>query len=228
MSEHGWRFFLDFLDAEEGDWVVVHGGASAVFRTSSLGSAAALARAIANAVGDDAPQLLMTLSALSVTVRLTRGMFRLEEEHVALAQRISALAREHSAHADRAAVQEVQVAIAARPADSDVGFWRAALGYDALAEDNAIDPIGHSSTVWMQELDEARPLRHAMHVDVSLGREFVSERLAAAIDAGGRIVLSEAPASWVLADPAGNRVCLAAWPDGAEPVSDSSDGGEQR
>jgi hypothetical protein len=40
----------------------------------------------------------------------------------------------------------------------------------------------------MQDLDEAKPLRHAMHVDVSVAREHVQARLAAALAAGGRIV----------------------------------------
>ena len=57
-----------------------------------------------------------------------------------------------------------------------------------LADDNAVDPLGHGSTVWMQELDPAKPLRHAMHVDVSVAREHVEARLAAALAAGGRIV----------------------------------------
>jgi 4a-hydroxytetrahydrobiopterin dehydratase len=68
----------------------------------------------------------------------------------------------------------------------------------------------------MQDLDEAKPLRHAMHVDVSVAREHVETRLAAALAAGGRIVDdSNAPAHWTLADRAGNRVCICAWPDGA-------------
>jgi 4a-hydroxytetrahydrobiopterin dehydratase len=68
----------------------------------------------------------------------------------------------------------------------------------------------------MQDLDEAKPLRHAMHVDVSVAREHVEARLAAALAAGGRIVDdSNAPAHWTLADRAGNRVCVCAWPDGA-------------
>jgi 4a-hydroxytetrahydrobiopterin dehydratase len=68
----------------------------------------------------------------------------------------------------------------------------------------------------MQELDPAKPLRHAMHVDVSVAREDVEARVAAAVAAGGRIAdNADAPAAWVLADPAGNRVCIAAWPDGS-------------
>jgi 4a-hydroxytetrahydrobiopterin dehydratase len=124
------------------------------------------------------------------------------------------MAREQGAIPDRAAVQEVQVAIAAKPDAIDLGFWRAALGYTAMADDNAVDPLGHGSTVWMQELDQARPLRHAMHIDVSVAREEVLARLEAAVAAGGRIVNeSHAPSHWTLADRAGNRVCLCAWPD---------------
>jgi 4a-hydroxytetrahydrobiopterin dehydratase len=88
-----------------------------------------------------------------------------------------------------------------------------------LAEDNAVDPLGHGSTVWMQELDPARALRHAMHVDVSVACEHAEARVAAALAAGGRVVEeSEAPAAWILADRAGNRVCIAAWPDGSLPA----------
>jgi 4a-hydroxytetrahydrobiopterin dehydratase len=164
----------------------------------------------------------MTIADDQLTVRLTRGVFRLEERHVRLAQAVSAAARQHGAVADRTRVQGVQLAISAQPEATDVGFWRAVLGYVELAEDNAIDPLGHGSTVWMQELDPAKPLRHAMHVDVSVAREQAEHRLAAALAAGGRVVdESSAPAVWILADRAGNRVCIAAWPDGA-PYPDAS------
>jgi 4a-hydroxytetrahydrobiopterin dehydratase len=145
-------------------------------------------------------------------------VFRLEERHVKLARAVSAMARAHGAVADWTAAQEVQLAIAAKPDAVDVGFWRAVLGYARLADDNAIDPLGHGSTVWMQELHADKPLRHAMHVDVSVAREHVEARVAAALAAGGRIVDdADAPAGWILADRAGNRVCIAAWPDGSTP-----------
>ncbi len=55
-----------------------------------------------------------------------------------------------------------------------------------------------------------------MHIDVSVAREQAEDRLAAALAAGGRIVDdSAAPKAWILADRAGNKVCIAAWPDGA-------------
>ena len=49
MSEQGWREFLAAADVA--DWVVLHGGATAVFRVGSLGAAARLAEAIAAAPG---------------------------------------------------------------------------------------------------------------------------------------------------------------------------------
>jgi 4a-hydroxytetrahydrobiopterin dehydratase len=169
-------------------------------------------------MGSDAGDVVLTISGARVSVRLTRGVFRLESGHVELAQRISRAARARGAVGDRTAVQEVQVAIASRFDDQNVGFWRAVLGYEPLADDNAVDPLGHSSTVWMQELDPSRSLRHAMHIDLSLPRERARARVEAAVAAGGRIIADdEAPAAWILSDRAGNRVCIAAWPDGAQP-----------
>ncbi len=214
MSEQGWREFL----AAEGvdDWVVLHGGATAVFRVRSLAEAVALAGSIANVPGFAASGALLTITPDRLTVRLTRDVWQLEPQHMELARAISAVARTRGAVADRGAVHEVQLAVAARPDTSDVGFWRAVLGYVSRSDDNAVDPLGHGSTVWMQELDPAKPLRHAMHVDVSVAREHIEARLEAALDAGGRIVdASRAPAWWILADRAGNKVCIAAWPDGA-------------
>ena len=216
MSEQGWREFLSAEGVD--DWVVLHGGATAVFRVPSLVAAAQLAEAVARVPGLDGSGALLTIADGRLTVRLSRGVFRLEEQHIALARNVSAVAQAHGAVAEPTAAQEVQLAIAAKPDGVDVGFWRAVLGYRGLADDNAIDPLGHGSTVWMQELDPAKPLRHAMHVDVSVAREHVDSRLAAALAAGGRVVDdADAPAAWVLADRAGNRVCIAAWPDGSVP-----------
>lgn len=211
MSEQGWRDFL----ATEGvdDWVVLHGGATAAFRVGSARAAARLVEDIGGVAGFEGSGAVLTIADGRLTVRLTRDLWQLEEKHVDLARAISAIAREHGVTADRAAVQEVQVAIAAKPDAIDVGFWRAVLGYAPLADDNGIDPLGHGSTVWMQELDAAKPLRHAMHVDVSVAREHVEARLEAALAAGGRVV-DDREEHKTLADRAGNRVCICAWPDG--------------
>ena len=49
MSEQGWREFLEAEGVD--DWVVLHGGASAVFRVPSIADAARLAAALATFLG---------------------------------------------------------------------------------------------------------------------------------------------------------------------------------
>ena len=212
MSEQGWREFLAADGVE--DWVVLHGGATAVFKVGSVGDAARLAAAVAETEGFEGSRALLTIVGASLTVRLTRGVGQLEPRHLDLARAVSEVASAHGAVADRASVQEVQLAIAAKRDAVDVGFWRAVLGYAPLADDAGVDPLGHGSTIWMQELDETKPLRHAMHIDVSVAHDQVEGRLAAALAAGGRVVW-ESEEHWTLADRAGNRVDITAWPDGA-------------
>ncbi len=221
MSEQGWRAFnaADDLD----DWAVLHGGPTAVFRTDSMVEAARLAETIAGLPGVAGSRAALSITEGRLSVRLTREMWATEPEHIELARAVSAIAREHGARPDLAAVQEVQVAVAATPDDIDLGFWRAILGYDPMAPDNGIDPLGHGSTVWMQDLDPAKPLRHAMHLDVSVPKEQAIARLEAAIAAGGRVVNDEAPVNWILADKAGNKVCIATWPDRPAPAADTDE-----
>jgi 4a-hydroxytetrahydrobiopterin dehydratase len=221
MSESGWRAFLAASGIEE--WAVLHGGPTAVYRTSSLAEAAALAQAIAAVPGLDGTHAQINLLSDRVTVRLTREVWKIEDSHVELARAISAVARAKGAVADRAAIQEVQVAVSAKPDAIDLDFWRAVLGYAPMQGDNAVDPLGNSSTVWMQELNAEKPLRHAMHIDVSVPREQAEGRFAAAVAAGGVIVdASHAPSYWILADRSGNKVCIAAWPDGAVAPSEAN------
>lgn len=212
MSEQGWREFLAADGVDE--WVVLHGGATAVFKLGSIGEAARLAADIAAIDDFEGSGAVLTIVDATLTVRLTRDLWQLDSRHVDLARAVSKVASAHGAVADRASVQEVQLAIASKPDAVDVGFWRAVLGYAPTGEDAGVDPLGHGSTVWMQALDEAKPLRHAMHVDVSVAREHVEGRLAAALAAGGRVVW-EGDEHWTLADRAGNRVDITAWPDGS-------------
>ena len=215
MSDQHWK---EFLAADGlGDWVVLHGGPSAVFVAANFAQAAALASAVAQVPGLEGTDAQLSIVANRLTVRLTREIWKIEAAHIGIAKQISELAKSHGAVAAADQVQEVQFAIAAKPKEIDLGFWRAVLGYAPMLDDNAVDPLGVSSTVWMQEIDEAKPLRHAMHLDVSLSREVAQARVDAAVAAGGIIVDgSHAPSWWILADRSGNKVCVCAWPDGAK------------
>ena len=212
MSEEGWRGFL----AAEGldDWVVLHGGATAVFRVGSVHEAARLAEAIAAVPGLDGSGAPLTIADGLLTVRLSRvsGSSRRTTSSLPGPCPWSPVIRRRRrppSGPGGAARRSPR-----RPTPSTSGFWRAVLGYEPLADDAGADPLGHGSTVWMQELAAAKPLRHAMHVDVSVAREHAETRLAAALAAGGRVV-DESTEHWTLADRAGNRVDITAWPDGA-------------
>jgi 4a-hydroxytetrahydrobiopterin dehydratase len=214
LSEQG---RLDFLAAEGlEDWVVLHGGPTAVYRTASLAEAASLANAIAQIPELNGTRAQLNVVSERLTVRLTREVWNIESEHIALARDISKVAASHGAVAEPHQVQEVQIAIAAKPDAIDLGFWRAVLGYEPMLEDNAIDPLGNSSVIWMQELEASKDLQHAMHLDVSVAKENAQMRVVAAIDAGGVLIDdSHAPAWWTLSDRSGNKVCIVSWPDGS-------------
>jgi 4a-hydroxytetrahydrobiopterin dehydratase len=215
LSEEHWKEFLEADGLE--DWVVLHGGPSAVFVTETLADAAELARAIAQLPGLEGTHAQLTIVSKRLTVRLTRETWKIEPHHIDLAREISRVAKSLGAVSDPKQVQEVQFAIAAKTEAIDLGFWRAVLGYEPMLEDNAIDPLGVSSTVWMQDIEAGKSLRHAMHLDVSLSKEVAQARVEAAVAAGGVVVdESFAPSWWILADRSGNKVCVVAWPDGAK------------
>lgn len=90
-------------------------------------------------------------------------------------------------------------------------FWRALLGYEGDDEDLA-DPGGSLPGVWFQQMDEPRPQRNRIHLDVYVPHDVAQARMDAAIAAGGTLVTDRfAPSWWVLADPEGNEACICTW-----------------
>ena len=80
MSKQGWREFLEAEGVD--DWVVLHGGAAAVFRVSSILDAAQLATALADVPGLAGSGALLTVADDRLSVRLSRDMWQLEAHHV--------------------------------------------------------------------------------------------------------------------------------------------------
>ena len=63
-------------------------------------------------------------------------------------------------------------------------FWTAVLGFRDAAESQPIDlvdPDGRLPGVWFQQMDEARPQRNRIHLDVLVPHDVVHERLQAAL-----------------------------------------------
>jgi 4a-hydroxytetrahydrobiopterin dehydratase len=148
-----------------------------------------------------------------VTVRLKSfDVGWLTERDVRMATKISALAREQGLKADPAAVQEVNLTIDALSRPEIMPFWRAVLGYEQVGGEDLVDRHRHGPTIWYQDMDEARPQRNRIHVDVAVPHDQAEARIAAAIAAGGRLVSDEhAPMWWTLSDPEGNEVDVCTW-----------------
>jgi 4a-hydroxytetrahydrobiopterin dehydratase len=199
------------------DWRVVADGVCASFRTESFAAGARLVAAIGALPGLDDHPPDVDVRPDGVTVRLVtiaQDDFGLTERDLVLAREISAVARALGLSADRSAVQTVFVTIDALDLPTVMPFWRAVLGYVNRADspEDLIDPRFRGPSLWFQQMDAPRPGRNRIHVDVWVPHDLAEARVAAAIDAGGRLVSDrQAPAWWVLADPEGNEVCIGTW-----------------
>lgn len=197
------------------DWRVLSWGAQAHFLTGSFAKGAEFVSAVA-AVADAAghhPDIDLRYSTVTVHV-WTQSVHELTEKDTALAREISDVARRLQIAADPSRVQRVQIAIDAMDIAKVQPFWRAVLGYDELAEEDIVDPNWVNPNFWFQQMDAPRPQRNRIHIDLYLPRDQAQARVDAALAAGGTVVNdANAPFWWTLADPEGNEVDVAPWPD---------------
>jgi 4a-hydroxytetrahydrobiopterin dehydratase len=195
------------------DWRVVFEGACTHFATGSFGTGVALVEAIGR-LGDEAehhPKIDLRDGGVTVSL-MTDDVGGLTDRDVTLAQEISQAARVLGVSADPSLVQTVQVTIDAHVGADVMPFWRAVLGYDALGDEDLVDPRGRGPSLWFQQMQDKHEGRNRLHVDVSVPPDQAAGRIAAAVAAGGRVVYDQcAPAWWTLADPEGNEVDVATW-----------------
>ncbi|GLW71874.1 hypothetical protein Kpho02_41730 [Kitasatospora phosalacinea] len=197
------------------DWRVLGEGACAFFRTESFGAGARLVGALGEALAG-VGEVDVDLRPEGVTVRLVEvgeEYYGLTGRHVELARLVSATARGLGAVADPGGLQTVQVTVDALEVPAVVAFWRVLLGYRdrSGSPEDLIDPARRGAPFYFQQMDEPRPQRNRVHVDVWVPHDLAEARIAAAIAAGGRLVTDEhAPNHWVLADPEGNEACVGA------------------
>ncbi|RXZ41522.1 VOC family protein, partial [Agromyces binzhouensis] len=207
---------LAFLAADGvDDWRVAYCGPIARYACASVRAGTAFATAVAALEETAEHPPLIDVRPDGVIVRLGGDLIDLDDGAAGRARAVSAAAREAGLVPQPARTQDVQVAIATNVSvDEVLPFWRAALGYADHIGDDLVDPRGRAPSVWFQPLDPEKPLRHAMHLDLAVPRELASARLAAALDAGGRVASDrEAPQFWTCADAGGNKVDLVTWTD---------------
>jgi 4a-hydroxytetrahydrobiopterin dehydratase len=206
----------EFHDAGGVDeWRVLFWGAYAHYRTDSFADGARLVAAIAEVADATGHFPDVDLRPKGVTIRtFSREDGALGERDIELARQISEVARELGLQSDPSQVQTVGIAVA-QGAGVDVRpFWAAALGYNDLGDEDAVDPQRRNPHLWFHELNPPKLGRGRVHIDVSVPADQAEARVAAAVAAGGRIANdSHAPEWWMLASPDNHGVDIAAWPD---------------
>jgi 4a-hydroxytetrahydrobiopterin dehydratase len=117
-----------------------------------------------------------------------------------------------------AAPQLIEIAIDALDIPKIRPFWQAVTGYvdepgpPELSDTALLDPLRRGPAIWFQQMDEPRPQRNRIHLDVDVPPELAQSRIDAALAAGGTLSYSgSAPAFWVLADAEGNEACICTW-----------------
>ncbi|WP_328478394.1 hypothetical protein OHA21_12590 [Actinoplanes sp. NBC_00393] len=187
------------------DWRVLYSVVSACFRTDSFATGAAFVGEISRLVGAAERPPRIDLRDSGVTVSLA-------SRDVTLARQISAVAADLGIPADPSAVQLVNVTIDALICADVLPFWRALMDYQQVGDNYLADPSRRGPGIEIQLMDEPRPQRNRMHLDVAVPHDQAETRIAAALAAGGRLVSdTHAPKWWVLADPEGNEACVATW-----------------
>src|SRR5262245_45750909 len=213
-----------FHDAEGvEDWRVLFSGALAYFPVASFSEAARFVAAIAQVAAVVGHLPAVDMRPRGVTVRTASGEYgALSRQDVELARQISAEARKLGLRPDPSQVQVVGIACA-QDADSDVGpFWAAALGYRSLGpKEDVVDRHRRNPYVSFRSLRPPRPGRGRTHIDVSLPADQAEARVAAALEAGGRVADdTHVPHWWTLASPDNHKVDIAAWPDFEDDAED--------
>lgn len=197
------------------DWRVLAWGAHAYYSTGSFAEGANFVAAIAEAAEATGHFPDIDLRPEGVAVRtFSSATGALGARDIELARRVSAVARDLGLVSDPSQVQVVGIAVA-QGAGADVRpFWAAALGYNDLGDEDAIDPRRRNPHLWFHELDPPEPGRGRVHIDVYVPADEIEARVTAALAAGGRVANdSHAPEYWSLASPDNHGVDIAAWPD---------------
>jgi 4a-hydroxytetrahydrobiopterin dehydratase len=205
------------------DWRILLNRIEAVFDTGSFDAAGALVDAIATAAdaAGHHPDIDVRYPDRVHVVLTTHAVGRrLTERDADLAATISALAADRGATSRPLASTSLEIAVDALDIDLVRPFWQAVLGYEPVERAaggtviDLVDPDRIGPPVWFQQMDEPRPQRNRIHIDVTVPHDLAEERVAQALTAGGILVTDEhARAYWVLADPEGNEACICTWQD---------------
>lgn len=203
------------------DWRYLLGRIEAQFRTGSFDGATQFAHRVAEAANtsDHHPDIDIRYPDRVFIALITHAADGLTDLDLDMATAISDLAADMGIASEPSPVSRVEVAIDAMEIATILPFWQAVLGYKTAAEADGtvtilVDPMRIGPTFWFQQMDKPRTDRNRIHMDVTVPHDQAEARIAACLEAGGRLVSDRrAKAFWVLADPEGNEACICTWQD---------------
>jgi 4a-hydroxytetrahydrobiopterin dehydratase len=212
VSDLGWRYLLGTLRTS----VLVTSLARAA-EVTGVAVAACAAQADRHLRADlRADRVVLTLQSLDRAA--------LTECDTDLALRVTAAVRDIGLRTEPdldggapRSVQMLEIAIDALEIPAIRPFWKAVLGYTGEPgadgpTDALVDPVGQGPAVWFQQMDQPRPQRNRIHLDLCVPHDEATRRIQSGLAAGGRLLSDDhAPAFWVLADVEGNEVCVTTW-----------------
>lgn len=195
---------LDGLD----DWRSMYDAIEARFRTGDFATGLEFVNRIGAAAesADHHPDIRLGYGHVDVTLS-SHDVGGKTQRDVDLARTISAIAGELGIEAEPGSVQRLELALDTWSLDEVRPFWQAVMGMKADGPDALIDPEDDGPAIWFQESMPDTDQR--WHLDLRVPPEVADERIAAAVEAGGTIVSTDAaPRFTVLADPQGNKICI--------------------
>lgn len=205
----------EFSAAEGVDgWRALYWGVKTLFDTGDFATGARFVAAIAAEAEAMNHAPIIELRIDSVTVQLiTIDVGGISDLDVELARRINAVASGMGL-VPTPAVQQLEIAFDAAEPDAVADFWRAALGYVQVAPGLLIEPNLAGPAFSFHDKAYVTP-RNRIHVDISVPHDQAEARVAAVLDAGGRLLSDKhAPGYWSLIDAEGNVADIATWQDG--------------
>ena len=188
------------------DWGIGVNGAVIEYKTGDFATGARLFQAITELAEAANHHPDVDISYSRMRVRLyTHSAKGVTAKDAALAQQISAAARDVGVEKAPQSANELMIAVATPDASRILPFWQAATGYDAISEIELADPAGRGPLIWLQPVD--KPIGGRMHIDVVVPPGAGEDRVAAALAAGGVMADdTHAPEWWTLADADGHKI----------------------
>jgi 4a-hydroxytetrahydrobiopterin dehydratase len=214
-SASGWISAAEFHRAAGvSDWRVTGTGPQAVFTSTSLVHAARLVAPVV--VAAERLRVLpdIDLRPEGVVVRVPYRPQGIPAAAAEFAAAVSQAAAELRLTPDPSLAQSIGIYVAQHSQADVRPFFAAALGYEALGDTDAVDPLRCGPQLAFNPITGDSPSRGRTHVDVFVPADQARARVDAALAAGGRLADdSNAPAWWSLASPDNHGVDIASWTD---------------